>query len=255
LTSDKSIIKREVVPFFSNQHDPSSLPNLVVSLSESKERIDQLKEFVQEAMEKGIDYGLINGFSKPTLLKSGAEKLCDVFGFSKTVEVVNRIEQWDVGLFAYEVKMTLTRKENGVVEAEGIGACNSKEAVFQQQDPYTIVNTVLKMAKKRALIDAVLSATRASGLFTQDIEDFPKQQTTKGGDELATKRQLQTVFRIVNELDMRPEVAKEMMQMMYSVDHSRKLTKKQASDFIQDLLHLKDAYKEVKELEVNQHDQ
>jgi hypothetical protein len=71
------------------------------------------------------------------------------------------------------------------------------------------------MAKKRALIDAVLSATRASGLFTQDIEDFPKQSTIKGGEEIATKRQLQTIFRIVTEINMLPEVAKEMIQLMY----------------------------------------
>lgn len=32
-------------------------------------------------------------------------------------------------------------------------------------------NTVLKMAKKRALVDAVLLATGASALFTQDLED------------------------------------------------------------------------------------
>jgi hypothetical protein len=34
-------------------------------------------------------------------------------------------------------------------------------------------NTILKMAKKRAKIDATLSATRSSGVFTQDIEDMP----------------------------------------------------------------------------------
>lgn len=33
-------------------------------------------------------------------------------------------------------------------------------------------NTVLKMAKKRALVDAALMGTRSSNLFTQDIEDF-----------------------------------------------------------------------------------
>ena len=33
-------------------------------------------------------------------------------------------------------------------------------------------NTVLKMAKKRSLVDAILTATAAGDLFTQDIEDF-----------------------------------------------------------------------------------
>lgn len=54
---------------------------------------------------------------------------------------------------------------------------NSKE------DPFTIVNTLLKMTKKRALIDAVLSSTRASGIFKQDVEDFPKSDH-KGGNAL-----------------------------------------------------------------------
>lgn len=235
-----------IVPFSSDAElNQSSLPNIVLSSAASKQRIEELQKFVQEVMIKGIDYGLVHGFSKPTLLKPGAEKLCDVFGFSKTATVVNRIEQWESGIFAYEVKMTLIRKDNGVVEAEGLGSCNSKEASFKQQDPYTIVNTVLKMAKKRALIDAVLSATRSSGLFTQDIEDFPKQSNNKGGDDLATKYQLQTIFSIVNEIDISIEVIKELMKMTYNVNHSTKLTKKQASDFIQDLLHLKKAFQEV----------
>lgn len=161
------------------------------------------------------------------------------------MEVVNRIEQWDKGLFAYEVKMTLKRKDNGVIEAEGLGSANCKEASFRQQNPYTIVNTILKIAKKRALIDAVLSATRSSGLFTQDIEDFSKQSNNKRRDKLATKYQLQTIFSIVNEIDICIEVIKEMMKMTYNVNHSTKLTTKEASDFIQDLLHLKEALEEV----------
>ncbi|MED0667947.1 hypothetical protein [Pseudobacillus badius] len=170
--------------------------------------------------------------------------------------MTNRIEDWITGIFAYEVKVTLTSKETGLIEAEGIGSCNNRESSLRQQDPYTVVNTVLKMTKKRALIAAVLSATCASGLFTQDIEDFPKQQASiKRGDELTTKRQLQTIFRIVAELQMNPEVAKEMMQMSYNIDRSKQLTKKQASHFIQDLLHLKDAFEEGEKLETQHNDQ
>jgi hypothetical protein len=40
------------------------------------------------------------------------------------------------------------------------------EAIYDQ------VNTIIKMAKKRSYIDATLSATRTSGIFTQDMEDF-----------------------------------------------------------------------------------
>ncbi|MFC4387833.1 hypothetical protein ACFOZ1_08415 [Gracilibacillus marinus] len=229
-----------IVPFSSIESEKVPLPNIVVSTTESKRRVEELQTFVEEVMVKGVDYGLVDGFSKPTLLKPGAEKLCDVFGFSKTADVVNRIEQWESGIFAYEVKMTLIRKDNGLVEAEGLGSCNSKESSFKQQDPYTIVNTVLKMAKKRALIDAVLSATRSSGIFTQDIEDFPQAKTkaSKGGEQV-TEAQLQKIFRIVSEMNMPTDVAKEMMKMTFGVERSTHLTKKQASDFIQDLLVLK----------------
>ena len=42
------------------------------------------------------------------------------------------------------------------------------------EDVADLKNTILKMAKKRAKVDAVLSATRSSGIFTQDLEDMPR---------------------------------------------------------------------------------
>lgn len=231
----------KVLPFTVSDKN-TSLPNIVVSTSESLKRIEELQIFVKDVMVQGVDYGLIKGFSKPSLLKPGAEKLCDAFGFSKVVDVVNRIEQWEAGIFAYEVKMTLIRKDNGLIEAEGLGSANGREAAFKHQDPYTIVNTVLKMAKKRALIDAILSATRSSGIFTQDIEDFPqsKAKINEGGEDPITKAQLQKIFRIVSDMNMPTDVAKEMMKMSFHVERSTQLTKIQASDFIQDLLCLQE---------------
>ncbi|WP_052353874.1 hypothetical protein [Neobacillus jeddahensis] len=212
------------------------VPILAISLDEAKERIESLKQFIKELMSEGVDYGRIEGFDKPTLLKPGAEKLCDIFGFSKRVSILHRIENWEKGLFAFEVKVTLVNKLTRLKEAEGIGACNNMEKSFVGQDPFSLVNTILKMAKKRALIDAVLSGTRASGIFTQDIEDLKKPVNMNGGDGLATARQLQKIFSTVAEINMRPETAKEMIKMLYQVDHSTKLTKQQASSFIQDLL-------------------
>lgn len=42
----------------------------------------------------------------------------------------------------------------------------------ENPDIADVYNTVLKMAKKRALVDAVLTATAASDIFTQDVEDM-----------------------------------------------------------------------------------
>ena len=43
----------------------------------------------------------------------------------------------------------------------------------EHDNPADYYNTVKKMAKKRAFVDAVLTVTAASDIFTQDIEDLP----------------------------------------------------------------------------------
>ena len=55
---------------------------------------------------------------------------------------------------------------------EGLGSCNNRERKYIKMDPYTMDNTVLKMAKKRALVDAALLVGSLSDIFTQDLEDM-----------------------------------------------------------------------------------
>lgn len=47
---------------------------------------------------------------------------------------------------------------------------NQEIGDIENPDPYELGNTLLKMAEKRAYVDAVLRATASSGLFTQDME-------------------------------------------------------------------------------------
>jgi ssDNA-binding Zn-finger/Zn-ribbon topoisomerase 1 len=54
-------------------------------------------------------------------------------------------------------------------EAQTFGDAGGKTL---NEDIHTQVNTLIKMAKKRALVDAALSAGRLSDLFTQDMEDI-----------------------------------------------------------------------------------
>jgi hypothetical protein len=44
---------------------------------------------------------------------------------------------------------------------------------IEHDNPSDYYNTCLKMGKKRALVDAVLTSTAASDIFTQDIEEDP----------------------------------------------------------------------------------
>ena len=61
-----------------------------------------------------------------------------------------------------------TKYDDGDAAIEG-----QKVGKVAVDNPVDSFNTVLKMAKKRALVDAVLTATAASDLFVQDLEDTP----------------------------------------------------------------------------------
>lgn len=49
---------------------------------------------------------------------------------------------------------------------------NQQTGKTENEDIADVYNTILKMAKKRAHVDAMLTATAASDIFTQDIEDM-----------------------------------------------------------------------------------
>lgn len=237
------------------------VPDFAISLMEAKERANMLQTFVADMMISGVDYGYIPSCQRPSLLKPGAEKLCDIFGFSKQIEVIDRVVDWEKGMFSYEVKAILTNKRTGMVEAEGLGSCNSMEKKYRQQDGYTISNTVLKMAKKRALVDAVLSATRSSGLFTQDVEDMdispasPAKESSQHTPAVGTKpvntpikpekekgatdKQLNKIYALTREIGMPSETARQLLHDRFNVNNSKEMDIRQASDFIKYLLELK----------------
>lgn len=241
-----------------NNKLPSVIPEFAISMNEAKERIKMLQAFVNEMMIPDVDYGIIPRCNKPSLFKSGAEKLCDIFGFSRYIEILNRVENWEKGIFHYEVKAILVNKKTGLTETEGVGCCNSKESKYKNQDSFSIVNTILKMAKKRALIDAVLSATRSSGIFTQDVEDYsdscnqsstvsytqhknsnnkPSSQDENNYNNHTTqqpidKSQYTQIISIVSEIKISTDEVKKLLIERYKVQQSKYLSFEQANDFI-----------------------
>jgi hypothetical protein len=72
------------------------------------------------------------------------------------------------------------RKDGGAWCPRDTGGCgknfNAEDAPKRERrenpEPYELVNTIKKMAQKRALVAAVLIATGGSGIWT-DIEDMP----------------------------------------------------------------------------------
>lgn len=177
----------------------------VVSPDETVARIAELQAFVRHYLVEGVDYGKIPGTDKPTLLKPGAEKLCDVYGLTPRYTIDSYTESdGDPPFYSWIIRCTLYWRRGDLLVAEGLGEANSWENRYRwrwvpagevpggettglrtrktrsgatlyrvpNDDVWSLRNTILKQAKKRALVDAVLTATRSSGVLTQDLEDL-----------------------------------------------------------------------------------
>jgi len=171
--------------------------------------VRDFQSLVKSQMIQGHDYGVIPGTDKPTLLKPGAEKIAKLLELADTYEVIEQTVDWDRPFFHFVVRCRLVTMGGGIVVSEGMGECNSYESKYrfrwvfdsglpagldktlmktkmlnlkrggqakqyqvENEDIFSQVNTLLKMAKKRALVDASLSAGRLSDVFTQDMEDL-----------------------------------------------------------------------------------
>jgi len=133
-------------------------------------KITQFQQVIQKTLHQGHDFGIIPGTDKPTLLKPGAEKILMMMGLRSEFEIVDSTRDFEKGFFQYQVRCRLLKGD--MVITEGLGACNTRERKYLKMDPFTMDNTVLKMAKKRALVDAALLVASLSDVFTQDLEDM-----------------------------------------------------------------------------------
>ncbi len=239
----KGYEEEQLVPATHGQGQPVSVvPEFAVSVDQARERIQMLQLFVKQYLVHGEDYGLIPGCQRPSLFKPGAEKLCEIYGLSKHVEVTGRLEDWEKPFLHYEVKVTLVNKRSGHSEAEGVGNANSREKKFSRQDTYSIANTLLKIAKKRALIDAVLSATRSSGLFTQDIEDLVVNaaEQSQHAFQVESKApidegQLERIYALAKKLKFNKETGRQILVDHYQTEDIRALTREQGDNLLQKL--------------------
>jgi hypothetical protein len=116
--------------------------------------------------------GLASYSGKKVLLKAGAEAICNVFKFTPQFEYT-REEVKGTPHYKYLVKSALYAID-GTRLGEGVGLCSSQEKKYNRPNPADIENTVLKMAKKRALVDVVIATVACSDILTQDLEDNPE---------------------------------------------------------------------------------
>jgi hypothetical protein len=60
----------------------------------------------------------------------------------------------------------------GTKKIDGVWMIVKQGEKVEHDNPADVYNTVLKMGKKRAMVDAVLTCTAASDIFTQDVEEL-----------------------------------------------------------------------------------
>lgn len=175
-----------------------------LSSSQLRSRLAVIQDVLKHVMVNDVDYGTIPGTQKPTLYKPGAEKLCVTFRLAADTPTIEAVPDYS-GDIRYRVQVPI-RAANGAILAVGIGECSTGEEKYRWRrpvhqaeydaaaedqkrqkwtrdgdvweqvrvNPPDVANTVLKMAHKRAYIHAVIMATAAGAIFTQDIEDLPE---------------------------------------------------------------------------------
>ena len=207
-----------------------------MTVEEAKAAADDMDRFIETVLVSGADYGIIPHCSKPTLLKSGAEKVLNYLGLIARTVITNRMEDFVEGFFSYEVKIFLV-DYNGVVKGEGVGICNSREPRYLKNNGFAVANTVLKMAKKRALVDATLNVGALSARFTQDVEDMnlgedntqPQQPKM---DKPASQKQLAYLTKLMLESNTSSAALNRHVKEVYGIEDYHQATAAIVSELI-----------------------
>ena len=183
---------------------PLDLPAEVfrAGLDRRKANRAALMEWVRAALVEGVDFGRIHTagkskcayaakgwgnecpdprhWSKPSLFKPGAEKICGMLGVTVHYPTLHDYEQ--AALHGVDIKHVILRCEirdaGGRVVADGVGARTLSQ-------DYGDLNKALKMAEKSAHIDSALRMAGLSEVFTQDIEDMKGGGANEGKPDSA----------------------------------------------------------------------
>ncbi len=181
---------------------PPAPEPLALTAAQIRTHINLIQQVLKSVMKKDVHYGVIPGTSKPTLYKPGAEYIMVLFRLNGK-PIIEDLSTEDAIRYRVSIQVThqVTKNEIGW----GVGECSSDEEKYKwkkayleeynatpedrrrlkyyaegkpamqvRTQPADIANTILKMAKKRALTDATLTCTAASDVFDQDLEDMPE---------------------------------------------------------------------------------
>jgi len=177
-------------------------------VSELKKKIEMLDVMGREILKADIDFGIMQGKHKPSLLKPGAEKIRIAFNLIvESIDCIKETIDMDRGFIDYTYKCIITsesgkrlgicdgnansfeekyryvfkpavkvpaRKDIEILKIEGRGKWKKYGSKWiwmeraENKDVISLKNTIQKIAQKRAFVGAILMASGASEFFSQD---------------------------------------------------------------------------------------
>ena len=165
---------------------------------------------IETQLKRNVDFGIIPGTRKPSLLKSGAERICMAYGLMQRYSIESKIEEFDEkkAFFHYLVKCELVKINpmNGqeYVFCSAYGSANTSESRNGNKSAANSANSTVKQAQKRALVAAALSVSGLSQMFAQDMdnEEFmggaKELVSTLDEDAPVTSKQIQRLYALAN---------------------------------------------------------
>lgn len=236
---------------------------LIMTAVEVKRQVQLIQQVMRDVMQEGTHYGKVPGCGdKPVLLKAGAEKIAMTFRLSPTFEIV-KTELPD-GHREYEIKCLIAHATTNQFLGQGVGSCSTMEKKYRYRwetgkdgkklrvenpDIADVYNTVLKMAKKRAQVDATLTVTACSDIFEQDLEEIDpsnyqdeqkkhpvqqptrmqespaKQGTTGGNGSVISEAQGKRFYAIAKNAGLSDDDMKFHLQSEYGIASTRAILK------------------------------
>lgn len=131
-----------------------------------------------------VGYGSANSWERKHRYRRG-ERVCPACGL--VGQVIKGKEEYGGGWLCWKSKGGCGAKWlDGAAEIEG-----QQVGDVQNPDPYDLENTLVKMAKKRAHIDAALTGTASSDLFTQDLDESGPSEKDHAPQKAAATKQAQ----------------------------------------------------------------
>ena len=201
MENNKELVKKNIdekeKDFVKKNAIENSNPILIGStnideISKKLDDFDKLAKIIKKCLIENEDYGIIPNCEKPSLFKSGAEKIALMYGLIANYEELPtnnpKLIKMKCVLFSPSLNRIMANSF-GIAEVPKFG-----------KDEGWKVNAAYKMCQKRAFVGAVVQIANLSKIFTQDMEDFDKKQANKDIDSNAKKNCINCVNALIKYL-------------------------------------------------------